>query len=237
MCGAVYVSRGREALFLDKVVFFGEKNFVEHQALRQNLVRIPEIYESLSKAQKVWDELPSVKPLSFHNVLYRNEEFFETHKEIFDLVGDLVQLGLIERLKNRGLQFKYILSSVENCRADLVHLKKLSLKELVSTSMAAKCYTLMPPKIRLIGLNQNWSCQYRLFRKSDCGLKLLEINKSYQDLLQNHLDQAEVHPLCLELKALPPQQKKLPGFEFKDFIQADGQLAWLRQSLSQEVLP
>lgn len=204
-------------------------------AIRQNLVRIPEIYDSLSKAQKVWDQIPHAKPLSFHNVFYRNDDFFETHKEVFDLLTDIVQLGMLQRLKTKNINFKYVISSLDNSKADLVYLNKISFDEMVTSSPAAKTYSTMSLKIRLIGLAPLKTNQYRIFRRSDCGLKLLEISSNILDLVDSHLEQAEICNLSLgHSDQISPLADK-PELRLKDFLQTDEQLSWINELVVQEV--
>lgn len=180
----------------DAAVIFGDKTFMRSSSVRQNLVRIPEIYDYLSKAQKTWDSIQGVKSLSFHNVFYRGDEFFESHKEIFDLLTDIVQLGMVHRLENKGIKFKYVLSSLDNTKADLVYLNKIRFEDMILSSPAVKANsTNVQNKIRLIGLTPNKSNQYRIFRKSDCGLKLLEISSDLDLLLESHLESTVIYNL------------------------------------------
>ncbi len=216
----------------DTAVIFGDKVFMKSSLIRQNLVRIPEIYDYLSKAQKVWDRLQGVKSLSFHNAFYRSEEFFESHKEVFDLLTDIVQLGMLCRLEAKGLKFKYVVSSLDNTKADLVYLKKLSFEEMVVKSSAVKAYSQETQnKIRLIGLAPSKSNQYRIFRKSDCGLKLLEISTDINQIVESHLENADIYNLSLghstQIQTLVDQN----SFPIFDFAQTDGQMPEFTESL------
>lgn len=200
--------------------------------LRQNLVRIPEIYDFLSRAQKIWDQIPNVKPISFDNLLYRSDEFFESQPEVFDLLTDLVQLGMITRLSNKTVKvnYKYFVSSAKNSKADLVYLGKLSLKDLILQSPVVKNYSLIPQKIRLIG-QSNKQESFRIFRKSDCGLKLLEINTNIEEILQNHLHEATLINLSIGHSNKIQKATDDTSIELQDFLQADGQLQWFKDSM------
>lgn len=218
----------------DSAVIFGDKVFMKSSVIRQNLVRIPEIYDYLSKAQKLWDSLEGVKSLSFHNVFYRGDDFFESHKEVFDLLTDIVQLGMICRLENRGFKFKYVLSSLENTKADLVYLKKISFEDMLLQSPAVKAYSSqVQNKIRLIGLAPSKSNQYRIFRKSDCGLKLLEISSDLEDLVESHLETAQIYNLslghCEPITRWIHEKNMCRVF---DFAQTDGQMTVFNECLT-----
>lgn len=170
----------------DIVIVLGESSFMDFSHLRQSLIRIPEVAEVLSAAQKHWDTLRGVKSLDLNNSFYNSDDFFKIHPEYKNFLTDLVQFALFQRLKNQGFNIEYVFSNINFSRSHFLVLNLQNLKEFVFKHPAVKSFNTEPKVIRALHAVHSAS-KYSLYRLSSCGIKNLKTSSEVSEVF-NEID-------------------------------------------------
>lgn len=152
--------------------------------LRQCLVRIPEVTEVLTSAQRYWDDLRGVKSLDLNNSFYNSDEFFMIHPEYKNLLTDLVQYALYLRLLNQKIKVEYVFSNVNASRAHLLVLDLQSLKEFIFKHPAVRSFNIEPKAVRSLHAVHG-EPKYSLFRLTSCGIKNIKTSSQATELFQD----------------------------------------------------
>lgn len=157
---------------------------MDFEFLRQNVIRIPEVIDVIGQAQTYWDGLRGVKSLVLSNCFYRSDEFFQIHPEFKNLLNDLVQFGLYNRLKNQNkISTEYVISDVNNTRVHLLILNLQNLKEFVLKHPAIRSFNKEPKSFRSLHAIHSES-KFTLFRPTDCGIKSVNTSLKVSDLFR-----------------------------------------------------
>ncbi len=166
------------------MIILGQSSFMDFEFLRQNVIRIPEVIDIIRQAQSYWDGLLGVKSLVLSNCFYRSDDFFQIHPEFKNLLNDLVQFALYNRLKNQNkISTEYVLSDVNNTRVHLLVLNLQSLKEFVLKHPAIRSFNKEPKSFRSLHAIHSVP-KFTLFRPTDCGIKSVKSSFEVADLLQ-----------------------------------------------------
>lgn len=167
------------------VIILGQSSFMDFEFLRQNVIRIPEVIDVIRQAQSYWDGLLGVKSVVLSNCFYRSDEFFQIHPEFKNLLNDLVQFALYNRLKNQNnFSTEYVLSDVNNTRVHLLVLNLLNLKEFVLKHPAIRSFNKEPKSFRSLHAVHSVS-KFSLFRPTDCGIKTIRSSDIVIELIKD----------------------------------------------------
>lgn len=179
----------------DIVIILGESSFMDFSYLRQSLIRIPEVAEVLTAAQKHWDTLRGVKSLDLNNSFYNPDEFFRIHPEYKNFLTELVQYALFQRLRNQGFNIEYVFANVNSSRAHLLVLKLQTLKEFVFKHPAVRSFNKEPKVLRLLHAVHT-EPKYALYRFTSCGLKNIKTSENTEEVFE------EIEALSDDLQVL-----------------------------------
>lgn len=115
---------------MSSVLLFGGRSLLDQTILRENFLRIPEVSRVLRDAQK---ELEALQELPFDIFSFATSEDKTFHSNIpwKELVVQLFQIGLFQRLQKTALKTKFMIGNSVDTSAVDVCLGKKTLSNLI----------------------------------------------------------------------------------------------------------
>ena len=231
----------------DAVVFNG-LNSLDFQAVRANVVRIPEVAARLSEAQKLWDKF-SPEEFGFYNFLCSDDDSFLKNIHFKSLAAAIVQVGLYDRYTKPFRRPEYLIGC-SNCDSALhVAVGQKSFADLILDSSAlnlqknegnVRTLTAVSEQPVLSGISlteyQVYQFDHEASRYQAMDLKDMDINKLVRALIDNHSVHKFINigPGNLLLMDLQ-KELALSEVQMMESVDIDPMLSWFWSSVKKPV--
>jgi hypothetical protein len=146
---------------------FNATNALEFQDIRTNVIRIPEVIQSIREAQGIWD---AVNPMPFDltNFISSEDHVFMSQIKLKNLAQAVVQVGLLRRYLKYNILPDILIGTVHGDSPLKVALEQMSFIEMVAESDAIprERLTLVKDTPMLSGVRLE---EYAVFEKTAPG--------------------------------------------------------------------
>ncbi len=117
-------------------VVFNGIHALDFEAIRCNVVRIPEVLKRIRDAQKIWDDVDCPQGLELGNFIASDNEVFLNNIRLKSLISAVVQIGLYDRyLRSFGVP-ECLMGSINGDSALAVAVGLYSFEDMVRNSAA-----------------------------------------------------------------------------------------------------
>lgn len=118
-----------------EAVVFNGTNALDFQDIRNNVIRIPEVFHAVREAQEIWDAL-NHSPFDLTNFLGSEDHVFLSQIRLKKFAGAVVQTGLWKRFLRYNPMPEFLIGAINGDSPMKVALQQMSFVEMVAESEA-----------------------------------------------------------------------------------------------------